>query len=108
MFSASSASGSSTESQASTIVRAVSGSVRFRLITRTFASFQRLAPSAIHGSHASAARTPGTLFAAMDVPVRPAEEEALVGVPRRHGASDPFGDVGPLVALEHVDVVARP
>ncbi len=69
MFARSSSSGSATESQASTISRAVSGAVRFRLITSTFASFQRRAPSAIHGSQASAARTPGTLFAAIEVPV---------------------------------------
>jgi len=49
--------------------RAESGLVRFRLMTSTLASFQRRAPSAIHGSHASAARTPGTLFAAIDAPV---------------------------------------
>src|SRR5581483_6882866 len=69
MFSRSSSSGASTASHASTISRAVSGGVRLRLITRTFASFQRRAPSAIHGSQASAARTPGTLFAAIAVPV---------------------------------------
>ena len=69
MFSRSSSSGASTASQAATISRAVSGDVRFRLITSTFASFQRRAPSAIQGSQASAARTPGTLFAAIAVPV---------------------------------------
>ncbi len=69
MFSSSSSSGASTESQAATISRAVSGVVRFRLMTRTLASFQRRAPSAIQGSQASAARTPGTLFAAIAVPV---------------------------------------
>jgi len=76
MFSASSASGSSTASHAATISFAVSGSVRLRLMTRTLASFQRLAPSAIHGSHASAARTPGTLFAAIDVPV-PVQQNSI-------------------------------
>ncbi len=64
-----SGSGASTLSHASTIARAVAGSVRFNDITSTFASFHFRAPSAIQGSHTSAARTPGTLFAAIDVPV---------------------------------------
>src|SRR5205814_2332819 len=48
---------------------ATSGASRLRLIARTFASFHSRAPRAIHGSQASAARTPGTLLAAMAVPV---------------------------------------
>src|SRR6266542_4230635 len=54
---------------ARTTSTATSGASRFRLIASTFASFQSRAPLAIHGSHASAARTPGTLFAAIAVPV---------------------------------------
>ena len=76
MFSASSGSGASTLSHASTIARAVSGSVRFSDMTKTFASFHFRAPSAIHGSHASAARTPGTLLAAIDVPV-PVQQNSI-------------------------------
>ena len=68
--------GASTLSHAPTIARAVSGAVRFNDITSTFASFHFRAPSAIQGSQASAARTPGTLFAAIDVPV-PVQQNSI-------------------------------
>src|SRR3954449_6754233 len=54
----------------------MSGSVRFSDMTSTFASFHLRARSAIQGSHASAARTPGTLFAAIDVPV-PVQQNSI-------------------------------
>src|SRR5271157_296946 len=51
------------------VVAHPSGASRLRLSARTFASFHSRAFLAIHGSQASAARIPGTLFAAIDVPV---------------------------------------
>src|SRR6266542_1610589 len=60
MLPASSASTSVVSTNARTTSTATSGASRFRLIASTFASFQSRAPLAIHGSHASAARTPGT------------------------------------------------
>jgi hypothetical protein len=76
MLAAWSGSGSATANHASRISFACSGSVRFRLMTSTLASFHRRARSAIHGSHTSAARTPGTLFAAIDVPV-PVQQKSI-------------------------------
>src|SRR4051794_17554324 len=54
---------------ASSISCATCGLVRRRLMTRTFASFHRRAPPAVSASVQSAARTPRTLFAAIDAPV---------------------------------------
>jgi fucose 4-O-acetylase-like acetyltransferase len=58
-----------TSRNARTHSTATSGASRFRLRASTLASFHSRAFLAIHGSQASAARTPGTLFAAIDVPV---------------------------------------
>src|SRR5260370_38965470 len=56
-------------SQASTSSFATSSGVDRRLMVSTFASFQRRAPFAVCASLQSAARMPGTLFAAIDTPV---------------------------------------
>ena len=47
-----------------------------RLSARTFASFQRRAPSAVAASAQSAARMPGTLLAAIDAPV-PVQQQTM-------------------------------
>ena len=51
-----------------------------RLSASAFASFQRLAPAAVAASVQSAARTPATLFAAIEAPVPgPAADHRLLG-----------------------------
>jgi len=104
MFSASSGSASSTLSHASTISRAVSGDVRFSDMTRTFASFHFRAPSAIQGSHASAARTPVRRYRRPRA--RPAEQHSLIRVARGDEPRDARCHVGPLFALQDLDLVA--
>src|SRR6202040_4253272 len=54
--------------QASRISSSTARDVERRLSARTLASFQRRAPSAVAASVHSAARTPGTLLAAIDAP----------------------------------------
>ena len=66
----------------------------------TFASFQRRAPSAVCASPHSAARTPATLFAAIDAPVPgPAAHHRLVGAALGHVAGRRLAGPSPVVAL---------
>ena len=67
--SASSRSGSPPANHASRISSRSAGEVVRSESARTFASFQRRAPSAVGASAQSAARIPPTLFAAIDAPV---------------------------------------
>src|SRR3990170_963739 len=57
------------ENQASRISLATAGDVLRRLIARTLASSQRRPPLAVSASQHRAARTPGTLLAAIVTPV---------------------------------------
>src|SRR4051794_9311836 len=70
MFAASSSSRlGSAANQASRISSSCAAEVARRLSASTFASFHLRAPAAVGASPHSAARTPGTLFAAIDAPV---------------------------------------
>src|ERR1700682_5093099 len=64
-----SASSGPVSSQASQISLATASGVARRLITRMLASFHLRAPLAVSASPPRAARTPGTLLAAIDTPV---------------------------------------
>src|SRR5437868_13522434 len=64
-----SASSGPVSSQASTISLATASGVDRRLTASTLASFQRRAPLAVSASAHKAARTPATLFAAIETPV---------------------------------------
>src|SRR5437870_2611397 len=66
---ASSLASASAENQASRMPLAASSDVLARLRQRTFAWFQARAPRAVSASAQSAARIPGSLFAAIDTPV---------------------------------------
>ena len=74
----------------------------------TLASFQRLAPRAVSASLQSAARTPGTLFAAMEAPV-PVQHAttAWSARPVRHVPSRRLAGPGPVVALVVVERAMR-
>ena len=79
-------------SSASLVVRSDSAS--------TLASFHLRAPAAVSASAHSAARTPSTLFAAIDAPVPgPAAHDALVGAALGHVARRGLAGPGPVVAL---------
>src|SRR5581483_8689255 len=62
--------------QASRISRSSASEVERRLSARTFASFQCRAPAAVAASAQSAARMPGTLFAAIEAPV-PVQQQTI-------------------------------
>lgn len=77
MLADSSGSSASTSRNARAHSTATSGASRLRLSASTFASFHSRAFLAIHGSQASAARAPGTLFAAIEVPPVPVQHLTL-------------------------------
>ena len=106
MLADSSGSSASTSKNAFTHSTATSGASRLRLSASTFASFHSRAFRAIHGSHASAARTPGTLFAAIDVPV-PVQH---ITTPKssltcRNGLPDVSSELWPAALVEDLDVL---
>ena len=105
-------SSASAENQASSISRATVSDVPRRLRQSTFAWFQARAPRAVSASPQSAARTPGTLFAAIDTPV-PVQQKstpwsASRSATRRATASATSGQ-GAAIAVkraEELDIVA--
>src|SRR5437660_1605819 len=86
MLATSSGSTSAVSSQASTMPDTSPAGVFIRPIASTLASFQRRAPRAVSASAHSAARTPGTLLAAIDTPV-PVQQQSTPPLTARWATS---------------------